>query len=63
MLFTGSGSMRIGSIGILIDVGLDFFMGINSSSLSEFESLELDDCLEIIGLKKEKFVFFLIFIK
>jgi hypothetical protein len=55
--------MRIGSIGILIDVGLDFFMGINSSSLSEFESLELDDCLEIIGLKKEKFVFFLIFIK
>jgi hypothetical protein len=28
-------------------------MGINSFSLSEFESLELDDCFEEIGLEKK----------
>ncbi len=33
---------------------MDFLIEINSLSLSEFDSLELDNCFEDIGLKKIK---------
>ncbi len=52
LLFIDSVSMIIGLIEIFTDVGLDFLIGINSLSLSQFDSLELDNCFERIGLKK-----------
>jgi hypothetical protein len=54
LLLIGSVSIIMDWRGTLTDVGLDFLIEINSLSLSEFDSLELDNCFEDIGLKKNQ---------